>query len=716
MKALKLIAALILLLVLLLVAAIAAITLLIDPNDYKDEIRQAAREQAGVELSLDGELGWSFYPWLALELNRVGVGYPGKPALGRLQRAEVSISLPALLGGQLQMNRILLDGLVLELVNSADGNNWSAARGVAPPPDSTAAPATDHEHRDDASALAIDIEAIEIRNAALTYTDQTSASRIELSALNLSAGRIATDTPFPLTLSFTLRQLVNDRLQLNSQLKLQTQASLDPAQGRYRLAGLDSALELAATDRLPALALTLAGDVKADLNQQQVDVSALQLSTGPLTLNGDLRVDNFAEPTLSGTLNSNTFNLKQLLQALGQPAPATADPAALSQLAFAATLGGPPGSVQLKPLRLTLDDTQLDGEAGLVLASGALSLKLKGNALNADRYLPPPSEPATRNAAGTAGSRQGAAAGGWSKEEIIPLAPLRALKLNAELDLASLTLNGIAFGQPGLTLAAADGLIRLTRFSTTAFDGRIDATARLDARKTPLQISLAPRITGVQIGQALTTLANTDVLAGRLDSRADLTLQGQSLHAWVNSLSGSAQLAMAEGLIKGIDAAQSLCQGINNLSALWINAEQVDKTTPFADLSASFKLRNGVVSNNDLSARLDAMRLAGRGSINLPPQTLDYRIGLTIEDNLFNQSCSVNDRLEGVEVPVNCTGSFHDQPARLCRLDTSFIGNLLKAEARRKVEEKVGNRLEKTLQEKLGEEGAGSVLKGLLGR
>lgn len=712
MKAIKLVVVVILVLLLLVVGAIIAITTLIDPNDYKEEIRTAALDKAGIELQMEGSLSWSFYPWLALELNKVGVGYPQKPALGQLQRAEISVSIPALIGGELQMNRVLIDGLKLELVQTADGNNWTGndTRTDAPVESGT----TDKASASTGPGLAVDIEAIELLDAAVSFTDQASNTRIELSDLNLTSGQVSTGSSFPVSLSFTLKQYVADQLQLSSQLELETHASIDPAKALYRLAGLDALLSLDASETLPSMKLQLAADLSADLSQQQVKVENLSLNTDPLSLTGEINLNNFAEPTLSGNLKSNTFSVKQLLQALGQTAPATTDPDALSKVGFSTTLGGPAGTLQLKPLTLTLDDTTLSGEASLALSTQAIALKLKGGTLDADRYLPP--APENQNTVSGNKTRPAGSTGGWPKDELIPMEPLRALNLNAEVDLESLTINGIQLGNPGLSISAANGLIKLNRLTTRAFEGQINATAQMDARKSPLRITLAPRVTGLQLGAALQTLADTDVMAGKIDTRADLSMSGQSIYAWINSLNGTARIGMAEGLIKGIDAAQSLCQGVNNLSALWINAEQVDKTTPFADLSANFNMRNGVVSNNDLGAKLDAMRVAGRGSINLPQQTMDYRIGLTVEDNLFNQSCSVNDRLEGVEIPVNCKGGFQDEPAKLCRLDTSFIGDLLKAEAKRKVEEKVGGQLEEKLKEKLGDEGAGQVLKGLFGR
>jgi len=715
MKAIRLITVTLLLIIALLVAAATAVVTLIDPNDYKAQIRAAALEQAGVELDIAGEIGWSFYPWLALELNDVGVGYPDKPSLGRLARAEVSVSLPALLRGQLRMNRIVIDGLKLELVQSAKGNNWTADRVAAPP---AQPPLESTPPADSSQTPVLEIEAIELRHGALTFTDQTSDSRIELRELDLTTGRVDLEQPIPLELSFALRQFVANQLQLSAEVKLDSDITLDLAQNHYRLDNLSATLKLLEGAAVPAaLEVTLAAAIDARIDEQRVAITQLRLEADPLRLTGEIDLRDFSQPELSGSLQSNQFNPKQLLARFGQNVPNTADANALTRAAFKATIGGAAGTVRLEPLQLQLDDTTLDGSASLVLDSGRIALELEGDALNADRYLPPATDSAANDPGDTASARAGSTArdAGWPREEIIALQPLRALNLSAELDLGSLVVSGITLNHPGLSVSAAGGVVRLTRFSSGLFAGRIDATARLDARKPPLRLEVKAQSSEVQIGSLLQALADTDAVAGRFDATLELGMSGQSIHAWVNSLDGTARLSMNEGVIKGIDVAQSLCQGINDLSALWIDAAQVDKTTPFADLSASLEIRNGVVSNRDLKAQLDAIALTGRGSINLPQQTLEYRLGLTIEDNLFNQTCSVNDRLEGVEIPVSCKGSFQTEPAKLCRLDTRFIGDLLKAEAKRKIEEKVGTQVEEKLKQKLGEEGTG-LLKGLLGR
>ncbi|MGH8355658.1 MAG: AsmA family protein, partial [Pseudomonas sp.] len=66
-------------LLLIIVALGFALTHLFDPNDYKDEIRQLARDKANLELTLNGDIGWSLFPWLGLELHEATLASAATP-------------------------------------------------------------------------------------------------------------------------------------------------------------------------------------------------------------------------------------------------------------------------------------------------------------------------------------------------------------------------------------------------------------------------------------------------------------------------------------------------------------------------------------------------------------------------------------------------------------------------------------------------------------
>ena len=53
-------------LVLLIVAAAIILPLIVDPNDFKDEIAAVVESETGRSLSMEGDITLSVFPWLGL--------------------------------------------------------------------------------------------------------------------------------------------------------------------------------------------------------------------------------------------------------------------------------------------------------------------------------------------------------------------------------------------------------------------------------------------------------------------------------------------------------------------------------------------------------------------------------------------------------------------------------------------------------------------------
>lgn len=114
-------------LLLIIVALGFALTHLFDPNDYKDEIRQLARDKAHVELTLNGDIGWSLFPWLGLELHEASIATLNKPKepFADLQMLGLSVRVLPLLRREVQMSDVRVEGLNLTLARDEQGHgNW----------------------------------------------------------------------------------------------------------------------------------------------------------------------------------------------------------------------------------------------------------------------------------------------------------------------------------------------------------------------------------------------------------------------------------------------------------------------------------------------------------------------------------------------------------------------------------------------------------------
>lgn len=129
MKPIKLVAIVLGGLVALVLLALVAVLVLVDPNDYRDDIERRVQEATGRKLTIAGEIDLALYPWIALDVGRVELGNPagfGTSPFLKAERMRVGAKLLPLLSKRLEVRRVAIDGLEVALVTRADGtNNWS---------------------------------------------------------------------------------------------------------------------------------------------------------------------------------------------------------------------------------------------------------------------------------------------------------------------------------------------------------------------------------------------------------------------------------------------------------------------------------------------------------------------------------------------------------------------------------------------------------------
>ena len=97
----------------------------IDPNDYREQMQQQA-QKAGVRIELNGDISWSFYPYLGFDLNQIGLyPYDSDTQLMELGKLSLSISLLDLFAGTVSVNGIALSNTNIALSTDAQGTgNW----------------------------------------------------------------------------------------------------------------------------------------------------------------------------------------------------------------------------------------------------------------------------------------------------------------------------------------------------------------------------------------------------------------------------------------------------------------------------------------------------------------------------------------------------------------------------------------------------------------
>ncbi|MGH8349754.1 MAG: AsmA family protein, partial [Pseudomonas sp.] len=215
MKAFGKILGLVLLGLLLIIVALGfALTHLFDPNDYKDEIRQIARDKAHIELTLNGDIGWSLFPWLGLELHDASVATMVKPTepYADLQMLGLSVRVLPLLRREVQMSDVRVEGLNLRLNRDKDGHgNWEDIGKVpataktdatsTPPAATEPAPETSVVAEKPPQPIRLDIDSLTVNNARVEYTDERTGKSFSAESIQLSTGAVHDSVNIPLKLT-----------------------------------------------------------------------------------------------------------------------------------------------------------------------------------------------------------------------------------------------------------------------------------------------------------------------------------------------------------------------------------------------------------------------------------------------------------------------------------------------------------------------------------
>ena len=174
----------------------------------------------------------------------------------------------------------------------------------------------------------------------------------------------------------------------------------------------------------------------------------------------------------------------------------------------------------------------------------------------------------------------------------------------------------------------------------------VDATG-----KTPVQ-AFRFSLSNLDAYPFLDAVAAFQRIEGKAAIAIDLTASGASQRAMVSALNGTAKFEFTDGAIRGINVAKM----VRNLSSATLSGWQEGEAekTDFASLGASFKIAQGKAQTNDLHLNGPLVRMAGTGTIDLPAQTLNFRVDPQVVASLEGQGGKTD--LAGLGVPVAING------------------------------------------------------------
>jgi AsmA protein len=438
--------------VLLAVLTVLAVTLFVDPNRFRGQIESAVTRATGEPFKIVGNLEISWYPWLALRMGPAQFGKaPGseEPPIVEWRAARVGAKLIPLTQGELIIDRVLLESPNFHLLKRADGrSNWDdviasiKARSKAP---TATAPDT---------APGAQIAGFAVRNGTLDYSNLATRAHFGITEWFLDVGEWRAGATFPMETHFAYREEKradkkksrDSRPPLTATVQFGARVHVSDDANDIDVFGLDSTNQVGGGP-FPAQGVPITFQVSrmgVRLSPLDIGISEVAARIADARLTASIQAGETGPDKalyVRGPMSVEIRSVREFLPEVGVKAPLPLDKGTIGTMNLTSMWEWNDGAVTVNSIDLKLDETHFNGD--LTRAKGdepVWTFTLHGDKIGLSRYV---------------------AIEDTSKEPFeLPLATLRALKVQGELTFDQAWLADAQMKNVRMRLELADGAVK----------------------------------------------------------------------------------------------------------------------------------------------------------------------------------------------------------------------------------------------------------------
>ena len=693
----------------LLASGVGAALYLLDVNDFKDQIVSYVKTHKQRDLVIEGDIHLNFFPTLGLDTGKMSLSQRNSGrTFASVDNARLYVAWWPLLRKQVQVERIVLDGLHANLVRHPDGSTNF---------DDLLVPA------EWMGEVQFEIDKIRVLESSLNFHDEGSGRALFFNALNLETGRLADATAGQVNTSFRLQSV---QPQLDLQVQLGGNVLYEHAHQRYAVADLEGQARgeaagisdlvldwrgaLAAQPasgqltldkfsstakgryeqrnfeaRLSAATLKLeqqlwrGGTVSLGASMQQdKNLLSASLELPAVEMDGkSLRSDNVqialdlfpGEAALQGKFNSPLsfeFETGQLQLAAINGSWNVNHPVLAGKLSASSSgklQANWPAQEAKLDFKTKVDESELSGTVQLQdFKAPAWSFDLAANTLDLDRYL----------------------VGDWVQRLqtaalALDASALQTLDLKGKLRSEELRAARFKASQFVAELRAGADTLSIEPLQAKFYGGSLQGELSLKTGTDGPQFSARQKLNGVQVDALLGDLYPGEArLSGKGNVAFDLSSQGSSAQALRQSLHGTASLALSRGQLAGLNLPEALLAGKEQFGLE--GAERSDnlrltESTPYGELKATFDVAQGQARSNDFVLKAAQYSCKGEGNYTLENGQLDARLSAMVAPNLKRSNAGELAELSGISTPLQISGPWATAGVRYA-LGEASGGNL----------------------------------------
>lgn len=679
-----------------ILAVVLALVVFVNPNQFKPLIVEQAQKQTGLELVVEGDISWQFFPSIGFELGRTELRNPqgfSKPNLFKVDTVGVDVSVMPLLSKQLEIGKVTLDGAEFYLETLKDGtkNIDALTKAQTQQAEQTTEAASEQaaESQSSGSDWTINLAGVSISNGYVEVQDKQAGTYIKLSDISLNLSQFAFD--HWTTADFGVKGEMNAQT-FTAQGK--TDFKLAKGLASYALKNINfDATYADATNKIESATIGLdtfefnkvnnlsyalkgeAGGMKLDMQgggELSVDKAISKVQLNKLTLNASFDGDALPQSPMKVDMTSDlSFDLTK------------------SHLSFVLE-------------KLTANAIALNGKADVTLGDiPKVRFAVHSPNIDLDEFLglnkqaPADDKPTSGGTSAPLGP------------EVEPdLSALKTLDVKGDITIDQFKLANAKMEAVNANFSIDRGVFELASFSSKLYQGTISATAKLDARHSPASYSAKQSIKGVHVQPLLVDVADNDMLEGT--GNIDVNVSGKSLTPTgvKKNLVGTIAINFTDGAVNGINVAQLIRENYAKFKGHSLEGTDETKKTDFSAMTATLKLNKGQVSTDDLQAQSPLLRVRGKGAANYLNETVDFTISTSVVGSLEGQGGKNIDELKDITIPINVSGKWADPKFKL------VFDDVLKQKAQKEIDRGVEKLTDKIKDEKT-KEAVDGLLKNL---
>ncbi|WGW01190.1 AsmA family protein [Vibrio sp. YMD68] len=713
--------------------AIAALIFLVNPNQFKPLIIDQAKQQTGLDLVIEGDISWQFFPSIGFELGKTELRNPkgfSQPNLFKVETIGVDVSVMPLFNQQLEIGNVTLDGaeFYLETLTSGKRNidaltqapsdssqvgkadTAPAKEGLASSEPSAASQTTSNQDESSPTPWIINLAGVTVSNAVLEIQDHQAGSLTKLYDVSLGLSQFEFD-------NWTIATFAAKGQNNQQKFAAKGQAEFKLASGfsHYALKNID--LEASFNDPQNSIE-------SAKIGLDTFEFDAVNNLTYAVTGNAaglDLNMKGSAQLNIDSAISKVLLNQLTLDATFGgeslPQSPMKVDMA--SDLSFDLTKS----HLQFVLEKLTANAIELDGEANITLLDiPKVRFNLHSPNIDLDEFLglgnaqastQKGSDTTTETSSNKTESDGKAAKTSPTKPsdqtvEVEPdLTALKTLDVKGSIVIDKFKANNASMQDVSAQFSVNRGIAELTSFSSKLYGGSIAASAKLDARQSPATYTAKKRIKGVKVLPLLRDVAQNETLEGT--GNIDVDVKGKSLTETgiKKNLVGTIDINFEDGAVNGINVAQLIRVNYAKIKGEKVEEQTGPQKTDFSAMKATLKLNKGTVTTNNLAMQSPLLRIHGEGSANYIDETVNFLVRTSIVGSLQGQGGKNIDDLKDVTIPIQVTGSWVQPKFAL------VFDDVLKQKAEKELDRGL-NKLEEKYGDKLGDEKTKDAIRGAL--